>query len=89
MTAYEWLGTPMTCLGETIVEGLTGWLYPVGDTRILARILNDALNLDETHRIHMGSSARARIATQFSTEQMQRSTLDIYENVSGLNFQNR
>lgn len=71
---------------ETILHSESGWLYPPGDVARLTVELNKALDLDPSERAHMGMAARARIHTRYTVSAMQRSTLDVYEQVAGRTF---
>ena len=66
---------------ETVEDGVTGWRYPPGDAEALAQAAQRALTLDDSGREHMGLAGRARILQRFSTEGMQRATLEVYERV--------
>ena len=66
---------------ETVDEGRTGWRYPPGDADSLAAAANRALDLDASAREHMAMAGRARIMQRFSTEAMQRATLQVYAGV--------
>ena len=66
---------------ETVDEGRTGWRYPPGDADALAAAANRALDLDASAREHMAMAGRARIMQRFSTEAMQRATLQVYAGV--------
>ena len=64
---------------ETIEDGKTGWLYPPGDAAALADRIATALAMDTSERAHMGLAGRARIRSRFTIEEMQRATLEVYE----------
>ncbi len=71
---------------ETVERGVTGWLYPPGDTQALAAALDAALSLDPSERAQMGMRGRARVANRFTVAAMQRDTLRIYERLAGRTF---
>ncbi len=71
---------------ETVAHGESGWLYPPGDSDLLAATINQALNMDPSARAHMGLAGRARVHARFTTAAMQRATLDVYERVVGRTF---
>lgn len=71
---------------ETVAHGESGWLYPPGDSDLLAATINQALNMDPSARAHMGLAGRARVHARFTTAAMQRATLDLYERVAGRTF---
>lgn len=65
-----WLGKPVIASDvvgprELVVDGDTGWLFPLGDARALARHLS-TLVADADLRNRMGRAARARIEQGFS-----------------------
>lgn len=71
---------------ETVAHGESGWLYPPGDSDLLAATIHQALNMDPSARAHMGLAGRARVHARFTTAAMQRATLDLYERVAGRTF---
>lgn len=72
---------------ETVAHGESGWLYPPGDSEVLAATIHQALEMDPSERAHMGLAGRARIHTSYTVSSMQRATLDVYEKVAGRTFQ--
>ncbi|MEM7685114.1 MAG: glycosyltransferase family 4 protein [Pseudomonadota bacterium] len=72
---------------ETVAHGESGWLYPPGDSEVLAATIHQALEMDPSARAHMGLAGRARIHTSYTVSAMQRATLDVYEQVAGRTFQ--
>ena len=72
---------------ETVAHGESGWLYPPGDSEVLAATIHQALEMDPSERAHMGLAGRARIHTSYTVSSMQRATLDVYEQVAGRTFQ--
>ena len=85
------MGRPMIATAhggstETVDEGRTGWLYPPGDVDALVAAMDAALSLEPWQRAHMGMAGRARVASRFTVEAMQRATLAIYEQVAGRPF---
>ena len=72
--------------GETVVDGVSGWLVPPADPAALAEALARALDLDPSARAQMGMTARARVHASFSLAAMQRATLAVYEEVAGRLF---
>lgn len=64
---------------ETVAEGKTGWRVPPGDPEALAAALARALALPLEARAAMGARAReAVVEGGYTTEAMQRATLDVY-----------
>jgi glycosyltransferase involved in cell wall biosynthesis len=70
------VATPVGGIRETVVDGETGWLVPVGDPQALAeRILHVLEQPEEGRRV----AAEARIhAERFSLERMVEETLALY-----------
>ena len=66
---------------EVIIQGDTGWRVAPGDVDELAATIEQALNLDETSYSGMSDRARMHVRQSFSTEQLQASTLRVYEEV--------
>lgn len=66
---------------EVIIQGDTGWRVKPGDVDELAATIEQALNLDETSYSGMSDRARMHVRQSFSTEQLQASTLRVYEEV--------
>ncbi|MEM7212473.1 MAG: glycosyltransferase family 4 protein, partial [Pseudomonadota bacterium] len=62
---------------ETVAHGESGWLYPPGDSEVLAATIHQALEMDPSERAHMGLAGRARIHTSYTVSSMQRATLDV------------
>jgi glycosyltransferase involved in cell wall biosynthesis len=62
-------------------EARTGWLVPPGDLRAYEVALMEALSLDETQRTTIGRRAREHVAKAFSTFEMQRATLAVYDSL--------
>lgn len=60
-------------------EARTGWLVPPGDISAYEAVLLDALSLDEQAYAAIGSQARRHVIAAFSTFEMQRATLAIYD----------
>ncbi|MBW1650405.1 MAG: glycosyltransferase family 4 protein [Deltaproteobacteria bacterium] len=63
---------------ETIKDGYTGWLFEPKNAESLARVLRDAL-LNKQKREELGKSARNHIKSDFTTERMCQSTVELYE----------
>lgn len=66
---------------EVILQGDTGWRVTPGDVDELADTIEQALNLDEISYSGMSDRARMHVRQSFSTEQLQASTLRVYEEV--------
>lgn len=59
----------------------TGWLVPPGNLPDYEAALIDALSLADTERTAMGDRARQHVTTAFSTFEMQRATLAVYDSL--------
>jgi glycosyltransferase involved in cell wall biosynthesis len=76
-------------LPETIVSPeqskaqFTGWLFPPRDVAALASSIGEALALASAERTAIGARARAHVAGNFMLEQMQVSTLAVYDELLG------
>jgi len=66
---------------EIILEGETGWRVPPGDVGALAEAIHKALILPAMRREAMAERATAHVREQFSTRQLQASTLRVYAEV--------
>jgi glycosyltransferase involved in cell wall biosynthesis len=65
------IGTRGGAVPEVILNGLTGRLVPVGDATALAEAMIELMS-DPGRRRVMGEAGRARVAEQFTVEQMAR-----------------
>jgi glycosyltransferase involved in cell wall biosynthesis len=76
-------------LPETIVTpeangaGFTGWLFPPRDVAALATRIGEALALSQAERNAIGARAQEHVAGTFMLEQMQSSTLAVYDELLG------
>jgi glycosyltransferase involved in cell wall biosynthesis len=68
-------------LTETIVDGETGLLTPPGDPQVLALAIERLLDLPREARAAMGQRGAARAKALYSTESLQRATLEVYGRV--------
>jgi glycosyltransferase involved in cell wall biosynthesis len=66
---------------ETIVNGATGWLAPVGDAAAWATALARAIDLGPGKRLEMGEAGRTRARRLYSVDAMCAATLCAYEKV--------
>ena len=62
---------------ETVLDGKTGYLIPVGDAASMASAIERAVQTLDFDAI----AARKRISEQFSTQSLQRKTLSIYNDL--------
>lgn len=68
------LGAPR----ETVRNGETGWRVPPGDPAALAQAIGRALALPAAERAAIGQRAQRMVRAEYTTEAMQRATLDVY-----------
>ncbi|WP_293899915.1 glycosyltransferase family 4 protein [Phenylobacterium sp.] len=66
---------------ETIVDGATGWLAPVGNPAAWAVALARAIDLGPGKRLEMGEAGRRRAQRLYSVDVMCAATLSAYEKV--------
>jgi glycosyltransferase involved in cell wall biosynthesis len=60
-------------------DAATGWVVPVGAPAALANAIAEALSLSVRERGAMATRARIHVSQQFSSEQMKRQTLAVYD----------
>ena len=63
---------------ETVIQGKTGWLTPVGDAESLAETVDSILSMTPAERQASAVRAIAHIRTNFTTEAMTSKTLAVY-----------
>ncbi len=68
---------------ELILNGETGFLTPVGDSRVLAGVLDQVLSMPESERAKIGAAASESIRTNFSIQKMCKRTLKAYQEILG------
>ena len=68
---------------EIILDGKTGFLIPVGSVKMLAKTLDNVLDMPKTERDTIQKMARKRVVENFSVEKMCKKTLNIYEEILG------
>lgn len=66
---------------ETVIENVTGWLVPPGDSDALAAAIEKAISLNETKRATLARKAVDNVRENFSTQSMCKKTLDVYDEV--------
>lgn len=64
---------------ETVANGETGWLVEPGSAGSLAEAISDYLSQSETDHDMMGQRARQNVLEHYTTEALQRQTLEVYE----------
>ena len=63
---------------ETVIDGVTGWLYPPGDVDALAQNIQIALDLNDDARQQMAEAAIKHISKHYTASQMCEKTLKLY-----------
>lgn len=71
------VATPVGGIGETVVDGETGWLVPRGDAGALAEQISWCLDHPESAR-KVAAEARRRVRARFTVERMIQETLELY-----------
>lgn len=66
---------------ETVVDGVTGFLFPPGDAAALAASIARALALTKDQRDAMAKAARERVLKHYTVEAMCAATLRVYRDV--------
>ena len=61
----------------------TGWLVPPGDAAALADAMATVLALSAADRAAIGERARAFVISRFTTAELQRQTLAVYDELTG------
>lgn len=67
---------------ETIVDGQTGFLTPVGDVSALAKCLDDILAMNPEKRKQIEQNAQKSVRENFSIQVMCQKTIQIYKEIS-------
>jgi len=63
---------------ETVVDGKTGWLVPVGDVDAMAAAVKNAIEMDSHARETIAVQARQHVMEQYTVSKMCNATLDVY-----------
>jgi glycosyltransferase involved in cell wall biosynthesis len=66
---------------ETVVDGITGFLFPPGDADALAQGIARALSLTADQRQAMAKKARERVLASYSVDAMCEATLKVYRDL--------
>ncbi|MBE7635484.1 glycosyltransferase [Sneathiella sp. P13V-1] len=66
---------------ETVLNGETGWLVPVGDIDAMASAVKTALGMSGEEREKVAARARQHVTDNFTVEKMCNATLEVYEDV--------
>jgi glycosyltransferase involved in cell wall biosynthesis len=72
------IATALGATSETVLDGETGWLVPLGDVQALADSIVRALSLSADQRSAMAERAIKHVRARFDVEQMCAATLDLY-----------
>lgn len=78
-------GTPVICsdagpMREFIREGETGWVFPAGDTKALAKCLETAIGAVKTDKAQLAQACHSQ-AEQFSWNKIAKAHLQLYKDV--------
>jgi glycosyltransferase involved in cell wall biosynthesis len=73
------IASDASSLPEVVVEGITGWLFPSGDSAQLARVL-EALTIEDC--IRMGSAAQRMFLENFTLKRTLLKTDSVYRQLS-------
>ncbi|MCQ2914769.1 MAG: glycosyltransferase family 4 protein [Alphaproteobacteria bacterium] len=70
---------------ETVKDGETGFLVPVGDEEALAKALDKIFDMSEEEKKKMSIAAVESVRKDFSKEKMCKKTIDVYKSILNLN----
>ncbi len=76
------IGTNHGGATETIEDGVTGFLVPVGDAKALADKLDEVLQMPLIERKKMADAAEKSVKERFSIQKMCEKTLTVYKEIS-------
>ena len=68
---------------ETVEHGVTGWRFEPGDVVALAACVDRVLAMAQPELAAVGTRARASVLARYTTQAMQRATLDVYAELLG------
>lgn len=63
---------------ETVVNGETGWLVPVGDEEAMAKALESVLGMSSDERERVAAKTRQHVTETFTIDSMCSATLSVY-----------
>ena len=66
---------------EIVRHGITGWLFPPGDVRVLSERIAHVIRLDEEHRHRIADEAIRNAQENFGKQKMCAETLDTYRDL--------
>jgi glycosyltransferase involved in cell wall biosynthesis len=75
------IATALGATSETVLDGETGWLVPLGDAQALADAIVRALSLSSDQRRAMADRAIKHVRARFDVQQMCAATLDLYSSL--------
>lgn len=75
------IATALGATSETVLDGKTGWLVPVGDEAALAAAIVQGLSLPHDQRRAMAEAGAAHVRAHFDAKRMCAATLDLYAGV--------
>ena len=65
-------------LPENIIDGETGWLFPVQDAAALAKKIKQVVALSDVEKHRISEKARTRVFEDFSIEKQQQEFVSFY-----------
>ncbi len=68
---------------EVIVEGITGWSTPPGDSHALAHVLDQILSFPQKRLEGIGEKGRARVKEHYDQKIMESKTIAVYKELLG------
>jgi glycosyltransferase involved in cell wall biosynthesis len=75
------IATALGATDETVIDGETGWLVPVGDTKALSDAITKGLALSLPQRVMMAQKAMNHVRARFDLHAMCAATLKVYQGV--------
>ncbi len=72
------IATKLGATSETVLDGKTGWLVPMGNVQALADAIIRGLSISPEQRRAMADTAIKHVRSQFDVKQMQAATLELY-----------
>ncbi len=77
------IATALGATSETVLDGETGWLVPLGSAADITRAIIKCLNMSLEERIIMSQRAKSFVRSKFELKQMCDATLNVYDEVVG------
>jgi len=66
---------------ETIINKQTGWLFPVGDSDMLAECLRQALSMNDDQRAELAARSIDHVRASFTKDKMCNDTMEVYADI--------